>query len=116
MLKLVEEESPEYEFVPAGYYGDKATASDPAADAKKKEAIAVLQDFKKLFPDNNKYAASEPAAGEERFVAVKKTKMNVFNDREGIQFYALREIQIMQDLKESTNICQLLDVFFSEKD
>jgi hypothetical protein len=56
MLKLIEEESPEYEFVPAGYCGDAAAESDPEAEAKKKAAIEVLQDYNKLFPENDEYA------------------------------------------------------------
>lgn len=32
-------------------------------------------------------------------VAIKKAKLNAFNDRDGIQFYALREVQILQMLR-----------------
>ena len=46
-------------------------------------------------------------------VAVKKSKVNAFNDREGVLFYALREAQILQKLAGQTHICQLLDIFYS---
>jgi serine/threonine protein kinase len=51
-----------------------------------------------------------------RHVAVKKSKLNAFNDRDGIQFYALREIQILQKLAGQKNIVRILDLFFNEKD
>ena len=48
-----------------------------------------------------------------RTVAIKKSKVNAFNDRDGILFYALREAQILQRLSGQQHVCQLLDIFYS---
>ena len=48
------------------------------------------------------------------FVAIKKIKMNAFNEREGIPFSALREIKLLQKYKHA-NIIGLTDVFYVNK-
>ena len=40
-----------------------------------------------------------------KIVAVKKSKVNKFNDRDGILFYALREAHILQILKGQKHVC-----------
>ena len=47
-------------------------------------------------------------------MAIKKVKNNAFNEREGIDFTALREIKLLQELNH-TNIIKMLDVFYIHK-
>ena len=46
--------------------------------------------------------------------------MNAFNDRDGVSFYAFREIKLLQMLagayKEDSKTCPILDCFFVEED
>ena len=50
-----------------------------------------------------------------KYVAVKIMKQNRFNDRDGIQFYALRELAILQTLQKAKTeyTVQLLDAFLT---
>lgn len=68
---------------------------------EKKEAIRVLNSLETVFPDNNRYPviANNEIVDNPRLVAIKKSKVNTFNDRDGILFYALREAQILQRLQ-----------------
>ena len=86
--------SPEIEFV----RGDPEDFSE-----EKKQAIAVLSNLATLFPENERYRGMEHTQAADksnaRIVALKKSKVNTFNDRDGVLFYALREAQILQKLK-----------------
>ena len=46
-------------------------------------------------------------------VAVKKSKINSFNERDGVLFYAMREVQVLQKMSGSKHVCKLLDVFYT---
>ena len=92
MVQIVAKESPEIEFV----RGDPEDFSE-----EKKQALEVLANLETVFPENARHAAltQTPAAvADASLVAVKKSKVNAFNDRDGILFYALREAQILQKL------------------
>lgn len=85
MVQVVAQESPEIEFV----RGDPEDYSE-----EKKQAIAVLSQLASVFPENARHEQSqinEPADAASNLVAIKKSKVNAFNDRDGILFYALRE-------------------------
>ena len=47
-------------------------------------------------------------------VAIKVSKQNAFNDRDGIQFYALRELMILQKLQSCKAVVRLVDSFVHE--
>lgn len=93
--------------------------AEKPVDPKREQALKLCSDLASLFPQNDKFMQASSEVGEDptsgRLVAVKKTKMNAFNDRDGIQFYALREIQIMQALKGCKHVCEVLDVFYQDK-
>ena len=75
-----------------------------------------MQDLKQLFPDNDRFKGKTHSSDQRRMVAIKKTKMNAFNDRDGIQFYALREIKNLVSLQGKEHVVQLLDVFYADSD
>ena len=60
---------------------------------EKKKAIEVLSQLNLVFPENERYSgkAIVGSTDDRRLVALKKSKVNAFNDRDGILFYALRE-------------------------
>ena len=66
----------------------------PTFSDEKKKAIAELSDLSLVFPDNSKFDDEELPENSDKspIVAVKKSKINAFNDRDGVLFYALREI------------------------
>lgn len=67
-----------------------------------------------MLPENEKYQLPLVGTVEDRkMVAIKKSKVNTFNDRDGVLFYALREAQILQKLKGHKYVCQLLDIYYS---
>ena len=53
-----------------------------------------------VFPDNEVYLPPRNDLLSEtgKLVTIKKSKVNAFNDRDGVLFYALREAQILQKL------------------
>ena len=59
-------------------------------------------------------------SNEPRLVAVKRAKMNAFNTRDGVPFYALREIKLLQALNqcygEHCKTVGMLDCFYIEDD
>ena len=93
MLQIVAQESPEIEFV----RGDPEDFSE-----EKKQALEVLANLSMIFPNNARHNQEQLQTDQvndtSNFVAIKKSKVNAFNDRDGILFYALREAQIMQKL------------------
>ena len=106
MVQIVAKDSPEIEFV----QGDPEDFSD-----EKKSALEVLAQLNVVFPNNACNTQVTEIGGTEgnRLVAVKKSKVNTFNDRDGILFYALREAQILQKLHGHAHVAQLLDIFYS---
>ena len=66
---------------------------------EKKQAIQVLSDLANVLPDNSRYNEVTNMDTCTKTVAIKKSKVNAFNDRDGVLFYALREAQILQKLK-----------------
>ena len=91
MVQSVAKVSPEIEFV----RGDQEDFSE-----EKKQALEVLANLEIVFPENARHTllTQTPAVTDASLVAVKKSKVNAFNDRDGILFYALREAQILQRL------------------
>ena len=53
--------------------------------------------------------------GDGTFGAVKICKQNQFNDRDGILFYALRELMILQHLQKCKHVVRLVDAFVSSE-
>jgi len=82
MFDLLASESPEIEFVSGTFEDDKP------ANKVREEALKVLADIKTVFPANDQFKQSSLEVSEDettgRLVAVKKSKMNAFNDRDGI--------------------------------
>ena len=70
-----------------------------------------MQDLDKVLPMNNAEYTLNADQANSRLVAVKKSKVNKFNDRDGILFYALREVQMLQKLKGQKHVCEILDIF-----
>ena len=62
---------------------------------EKKQAISVLSSLDTVFPDNERHQSPIVVVENPRVVAIKKSKVNAFNDRDGVLFYALREAQIL---------------------
>lgn len=106
MLQVVARDSPEIEFIKTESWDYDAYSNE------KKAALAELQQLEKIFPKNSAEYPLEANAGDTRLVAVKKSKVNTFNDRDGILFYALREVQMLQRLKGQKHVCEILDVFY----
>ena len=106
MLQIVARDSPEIEFIKTEQWDYDAYSNE------KKAALAELQQLEKIFPNNSCKYELEKDASKARFVAVKKSKVNAFNDRDGILFYALREVQMLQILKGQKHVCEIFDVFF----
>jgi len=71
-----------------------------------------------LFPENAKYEGKDLVAESDGVaqVAIKRSKLNAFNDRDGISFYALREIKILQSLQSCKHVASLHDLFYTPKD
>ena len=86
MVQIVAKDSPEIEFV----QGDTEDFSE-----EKKQALEVLGNLASVFPNNDTFVQVTEISENGRLVAVKKSKINSFNDRDGILFYALREAQIL---------------------
>ena len=88
MVDIVAKESPEIEYV-------RADTEDYSEE--KRQALETLAQLSVVFPENARHTAELAATGNEDggLVAVKKSKINTFNDRDGILFYALREAQIL---------------------
>jgi len=88
MVAVIAKESPEIEYM--------RTDQDDYSE-EKKHAIEVLANLALVIPDNERYANYENqevfngAPANSRTVAIKKSKVNAFNDRDGVLFYALRE-------------------------
>ena len=112
-ISCLEKESPDFEFNEGYGYGFKK--EEVAEKSEREIAIESLKDLSKVFPQNAMFAE---AGTEEapRQVAIKRTKMNAFNDRDGVAFYALREIKLLQQLqsqyKADCRTVQITDVFF----
>ena len=93
LVAAVQTESPEFEFVSRHGFGEGQV------DPERAEALKKLANLQALLPANAQFKDLAPEdASSWPLVAVKKSKLNAFNDRDGIQFYALREIQILQRL------------------
>ena len=108
MLQEIAKVSPKIEFVPD---------EDPDSFTnEKKAAIEELSDLSKVFPDNNKFDEEElPSNSDDSpLVAIKKSKINAFNSRDGVLFYALREVQVLQKMASSDHVCKLVDVFYTD--
>ena len=107
MIQEIAKESPEIEYV----RGDPDDYSE-----EKKQAIEVLANLAAVLPDNSRHGLPIVSSneGEKRLVALKKSKVNAFNDRDGVLFYALREAMILQKLRGQRHVCQLLDVFYAD--
>ena len=97
MLQIVARDSPEIEFTQTESYDDYSE--------EKKNALAELSQLQKVLPQNNTQYAKESDQSKTKIVAVKKSKVNKFNDRDGILFYALREAHILQILKGQKHVC-----------
>ena len=84
LIQLIAKDSPEIEYV----RGDPDDFSE-----EKKKAIEVLSQLNLVFPENERYSGKTivGSTDDRRLVALKKSKVNAFNDRDGILFYALRE-------------------------
>lgn len=54
----------------------------------------MLSDLSKVFEENSKFdkEALPDKLDDCPLVAIKKSKINAFNDRDGVLFYALREV------------------------
>lgn len=73
------------------------------------KAVDFLKQPGNIFPLNDQYYIHSEGTGPQ--VAIKVSKQNAFNDRDGIQFYALRELMILQRLQSSNFVVRLLDSF-----
>ena len=73
----------------------------------------MLSNLDLVLPNNGRYTLPVVKVDNPRLVAIKKSKVNAFNDRDGILFYALREAQILQKLQGQRHVCQLLDIFYT---
>ncbi len=73
------------------------------------KAVDFLKQPSNIFPLNDQYQVHGEGTGP--LVAIKVSKQNAFNDRDGIQFYALRELMILQRLQISNFVVRLLDSF-----
>eukprot|EP00347_Sterkiella_histriomuscorum_P013854 403363111 len=86
-------------------------------DEEQKQALQVLENKQVLFNQNEAFEGVQIQAqdgNQEQLVAIKKFKLNSFNERNGIPFTALREIKILQELNHP-NIIGLYDVFYIQK-
>jgi len=100
---------------------------EKTGEAERAECVATLQNKELVFGQNeafqaqendslarNREAEEEKQKSGEAIVAIKKVKMNAFNERDGIDFTALREIKLLQELRHP-NIIGLYDVFYVQK-
>jgi serine/threonine protein kinase len=94
-ISILEKESPDFEFNEGYGYGYKK--EEVTEKTEREIAIDSLKDLSKVFPQNNIHAEAG-AVEAPRQVAIKRTKMNAFNDRDGVAFYALREVKLLQQL------------------
>ena len=76
--------------------------------------MAYLKNVDNLFPDNNIFSVASDQLDAGKTVAIKVSKQNAFNDRDGIQFYALRELMILQHLQSCKSVVRLIDSFVQE--
>ena len=97
MLKIVARDSPEIEFNQTEGYEDYSE--------EKKNALSELNQLHKVLPQNDAQFSLEKDQATTQIVAVKKSKVNKFNDRDGILFYALREAHLLQILKGQKHVC-----------
>jgi hypothetical protein len=82
----VAKESPAIEFVPSVDFEDQPE--------DRKKALIELMDLGKIFTANLRHEG-QTGSPSGVFVAVKKSKVNAFNERDGILFYALREAMVL---------------------
>lgn len=97
MLKIVARDSPEIEF--------NQTEGLEDYSEEKKNALSELHQLHKVLPQNDAQFSLEKDQATAQIVAVKKSKVNKFNDRDGILFYALREAHLLQILKGQKHVC-----------
>lgn len=80
-LDVMSQEAPDFEFQERDFFSEEH-----------KEAAEYLANLKKIFPQNNIHCLSPASEENQALVAVKVCKQNKFNLRDGVLFYALREL------------------------
>jgi serine/threonine protein kinase len=92
----------------AAYYFEEDEG--PKDTPEEKQAKEELRQRERVFPENEEFANSKVDTSQGKLVAIKKQKRVVGIDDNGLEFYLLREIKLLQEL-DHPNIIKLHDVF-----